>query len=85
MDFADCVVANDPNSADYYFRAPADSDAEKQALQSLSPALGPCLPAGQRVTLQPALLRMWLGEALWHAAAHNAPAPAVANTAKVAP
>ena len=51
------------------------SDEEKRALQTLSSALGPCLPQGQQIQLQPSLLRLWLGEALWHAANNSAPAP----------
>jgi hypothetical protein len=78
LDFADCVVATDPFTADFFFRTTAGSDEEKQAIQALSPALGPCLPQGQQIQLQPSLLRLWLGEALWHAANNSGPAPAQA-------
>lgn len=74
LDFADCVVASDPNNADLYFRTASGSPEEKQALQGLIPVLGPCLPAGIRLEVQPVLLRIWLGEALWHAANHSGPA-----------
>jgi hypothetical protein len=73
LDFADCVVQADPYDADYFFRAPAGSEDEKAALQALVPSLGPCLPQGQQMELNPAALRVWVGEALWHAANHNAP------------
>lgn len=73
LDFADCVVQTDPYSADDFFRAPAGSAGEKAALQSLVASLGPCLPQGQQMEVNPAALRVWLGEALWHAANHSAP------------
>lgn len=75
LDFADCVVATDPFTADFFFRTTGGSDDEKRAIQALSPALGPCLPQGQQIQLQPTLLRLWLGEALWHAANNSTPAP----------
>lgn len=75
MDFADCVVAADPYNADFFFRTTANSADEQQAVNALAPSLGPCLPEGLRIQLQPAMLRTWLGEALWHAANHSAPAP----------
>lgn len=76
MDFADCVVAGDPNTADYFFRAPAGSDEEKEAEQKLIPSLAPCIPKGQKMQIDPAALRVWLGEALWFAANNSSPAPA---------
>jgi len=78
LDFADCVVETDPYGADDFFRATAGSEAEKAAIQNLLPSLGPCLPQGQQMEVNPAALRVWLGEALWHAANHSAP-PAVAG------
>lgn len=68
MDFADCVVQADPYSADYFFRSSAGSPGEKEALGALTPALGPCLPQGQQVSLALDQLRIWLGEGLWHVA-----------------
>lgn len=76
MDFADCVVTSDPYDADLFYRTAAGSDAEKQAVASLTPSLGPCLPQGVQLHLQPDELRHWLGEALWQAASHSVPAPA---------
>lgn len=78
LDFADCVVAADPFTADFFYRTASGSGDEKRAIDALSPALGPCLPQGQQVQLSPALLRLWLGEALWHAANNSGPAPAQA-------
>jgi hypothetical protein len=80
IDFADCVVATDPYSADYFYRTVAGSPTEQQALSTLAPSLSPCLPRGQQVQLAPAELRAWMGEALWHAATHSAPAPATTQT-----
>lgn len=81
LDFADCVVAADPYTTDFFFRTSAGSDEEKRALEALTPLLGPCLPQGQQVQLSPYLLRVWLGEALWHAARHSAPASPVVEAA----
>jgi len=75
MDFADCVVAADPYTADFYFRTAEGSQEERDALQTLVPSLGPCLPAGLKMEIHPPLLRMWLGEALWHAANHGTTPP----------
>lgn len=79
MDVADCVVAADPYTADFFFRTAAGSDDEKQALQTLAPLLGPCLPAGVRMQINPGLLRMWVGEGLWHAVNNSAPAAVAAK------
>jgi hypothetical protein len=78
LDFADCVVLSDPYTADFFFRTAAGSDEEKRALEALTPALGPCLPQGQQAGLSPYWLRVWLGEALWHAATASHPGEAVA-------
>jgi hypothetical protein len=75
LDFADCVVAADPYTAGFFYRTEAGSDDETRAIDALMPALGPCFPQGQQVQLSPALLRLWLGESLWHAANNSAPAP----------
>jgi hypothetical protein len=75
MDFADCVVAADPYNADYFFRTVAGSAEEKEALNGLTPSLGPCLPQGMRIQLDPRALRVWIGEGLWQAANHSGPAP----------
>ena len=74
LDFADCIVQTDPYGADFFFRTAPGSTDEKSAIDGLMPALGPCLPQGQRMELNPAGLRVWLGEALWHAANHSGPA-----------
>jgi hypothetical protein len=75
MDFADCVVAADPYSADYLYRTASGSAEEQEAMQKLTPTFGPCLPQGLRLQLSPGELRVWLGEGLWQAANHSAPAP----------
>lgn len=76
LDFADCVVAAAPYEADFFYRTTGGSDDEKQAVGGLMPALGPCLPQGQQIQLSEELLRMWLGEALWHASQNSRPATA---------
>jgi hypothetical protein len=75
MDLGDCIVTSDPNGADYFYRTAAGSDAEKEALTALTPSIGPCVPQGVQLRLQPAELRNWVGEALWQAANHSVPAP----------
>lgn len=76
LDFADCVVGHDPHAADYLFRTSAESAEESAAIQQIMPSLGPCLPAGQQIELEPASLRVWIGEALWHAANNSVVPPA---------
>jgi len=79
MDFADCVVATDPFTADYFFRTTPGSPQEGTAVEQLSPALAPCLPEGAQVKLQLPDLRLWLGEALWHASTNKVAVPAQAS------
>jgi len=76
IDIADCVVATDAYTADFLYRTVSGSEDETRALEAIRPALGACLPRGQRVQLTPVQMRLWMGEALWHAANHSAPAPA---------
>jgi hypothetical protein len=75
LDLADCVVAADPFTADFLFRTSAGTDEEKRALEQIVPMISPCVPANQRVQLDPALFRLWIGEALWHAANNSSAAP----------
>lgn len=72
---ADCVVAADPFTADYFFRTTAGSPEEQRALEVLGPLMAPCIPQGQQVQLQIPLVRAWIGEALWHAATTSVPVP----------
>jgi hypothetical protein len=74
LDLADCVVAADPYSADLFFRTAGGSPVEREVLDVLVPLIGPCLPNGLQMQIQPDALRVWIGEALWHAANHNRPA-----------
>ena len=76
MIFADCVVAQDPHGADYFFRTAAGSETEIAALQEIVPAISACLPQGQSMEIDPNAMRQWLGEGLWHAANNSYPAPA---------
>lgn len=78
MDLADCVVAADPYTADFFYRTAGGSDEETRSLQTLAEALGPCLPQGQQFSLNPQQLRPWIGEALWHASTSSHAAPAAA-------
>jgi hypothetical protein len=76
MDLGDCVVANDPYTADFLYRTVSGSEQEREALNAIAPALSPCLPQGMQVEFNAPMLRVWLGEALWHAANASHPAPA---------
>jgi hypothetical protein len=75
VDVADCLVAGDPHTADFFFRSASGSAEEREALQPLAAALGPCLPQGLRLEISPPVLREWVGEALWHASQNSAPPP----------
>lgn len=79
MELADCIVAADPFTADFLFRTEAGSEAESRAIETLIPAMQPCLPAGQRIEITPDILRTWIGEGLWHASQHSSPAPVEAQ------
>jgi hypothetical protein len=75
MDLTDCVVAADPYTADFLYRTVSGSEDEGRALEALRPVLSSCLPQGRQVQLDPSMFRAWVGESLWHAANHSAPAP----------
>jgi hypothetical protein len=79
MELADCVVATDPFTADFFFRTTTGSPEERRALEVLGPLMSPCLPQGQQVELQIPLVRAWIGEALWHAATNSVPVPPAAG------
>lgn len=79
MDFADCVVSHDPVGTDFFYRTAESSDEENAALRAIVPSIGPCLPGGQQMEIEPFAMRVWLGEALWHAANNNSPVPAEAS------
>jgi hypothetical protein len=74
-EFADCIVAVDPHASDYFFRTAISSPEQRAAVQQLSPVLEECLPQGQAFELSASQLRIWVGEALWHAA-NNSITPA---------
>jgi hypothetical protein len=71
LELADCVVATDPYTADFFYRTGPGSPEEKAALDTLSPSFGPCVPRGQQLQLSIPLVRLWIGEALWHASQHS--------------
>lgn len=81
MDLSDCVVAADPYTADFFYRTVTGSEDETRALEALRPVLASCLPQGQQVQLDPSLVRVWIGESLWHAANSSRPAEATASSA----
>lgn len=73
MNFADCLVAQDPHGADYLFRTAQGSDEEMDAIRALVPAMSPCLPEGQEMEIDPNAIRVWVGEGLWHASNNLVP------------
>jgi hypothetical protein len=76
LELADCVVATDPYTADFFYRTAPGSAEEKSALDTLSPSFSPCVPRNQQLQLSIPLVRLWIGEALWHASQHSSAAPA---------
>ncbi|WEK46929.1 MAG: hypothetical protein P0Y56_01190 [Candidatus Andeanibacterium colombiense] len=79
MDLADCMVQTDPYDADYFFRTASGTDEEKAALKNMVPAIGECVPQGVQMQIDPRSMRVWVGEGLWHAAKHSAPADEAAS------
>ena len=83
LDFADCLISVDAAAADYFYRTAADSEEEGAALQQVMPSLSDCLAVGQTFELSKSQLRIWFGEALWHAANNSiSPAPIESDSAQ---
>ena len=66
-DLGDCMVKGDPVQSDALIRTNVASAEELRAAQALAPAIGPCVYAGQTVTLTPANIRRWAASGLWQA------------------
>jgi hypothetical protein len=64
-DFADCIVAKDPVSADRLVRTEIQSPEERQAAMQLVDALGACLIAGHEFELTPTNIRNFAADGLW--------------------
>lgn len=79
---ADCVIFNAPTHADALLRTAPASEAERQAVQALIPALSNCIVEGQEVTLTAVSIRAIVADGLWarsyYGAAANDAAPASA-------
>ncbi len=73
LEFGDCLVAVDPHASDYLFRKAAGSAEEDAAIQQVIPVMSECLPEGQTLDISASQVRMWIGEALWHAANYSVP------------
>jgi hypothetical protein len=85
MDFADCIVADNPYASDFFYRTASGSDDEKKGIADLTPSLAPCLPAGETINITAYSLRVWLGEALWFAANNSGPALVAPDAAAETP
>ena len=66
MEFGDCVVSSAPAQSIAFVSAEKESPAEQAALQGLIPFLGPCIAAGQEITITPVALHQALNEPLYH-------------------
>jgi hypothetical protein len=64
-DFASCVVAADPQDSALLIRSEPRSTEEKTAIRNLSPAMGPCLVKDSKLTLDAAILRALVSQALY--------------------
>ena len=83
-EMAACVAATDPAGIQSLLRTMPTSAKESAALQSLVPAMGPCLVVNAKLDANPQSLRAALAEALYHRV--NAPAPdEVANATPSVP
>ena len=63
-DFAQCVVADAPAQADAILRTAPRSPEEGAAIKQIVPFLGPCIGAGSKFTMDAAMLRSYLAQAL---------------------
>ena len=72
-DLALCIVRRDPDAALTLIRAAPTSPGEQSAVQSLTPHLGPCVPAGMTINFGVPMLRSMIGTALFRTLQHIAP------------
>lgn len=63
-DFAQCVVSDAPVQADAILRTLPRSAEEGAAIGRIAPFLGPCIGAGSKFTMDAAMLRSYLAQAL---------------------
>ncbi|WP_156460627.1 hypothetical protein [Sphingomonas sp. Leaf339] len=68
MDLADCVVAKDRAAAKRFVVAPVVGAEESAALTNLTPSLGPCVTADQKIGLNRAVIKGALAEVLYRGA-----------------
>lgn len=85
LDISDCVVLTDPYGADYFYRTPAQSSEERVAVNELVPALSACIPEGVQFQFTPYMIRVMMGEGLWHASQNSVAGPAAANASQGEP
>lgn len=62
----DCAILANIGDADAILRTPPASPAERAAAVALAPALGKCLPQGQRVAFDQANIRSRIAYAMWN-------------------
>jgi hypothetical protein len=64
--FGDCIVRAEPDAARDLIVSAPQSSAEESAIAALTPALGPCLAAGQQLRIDRGDLRLVVGEPIYH-------------------
>lgn len=69
--FGDCVVRAAPDAALDLLVSQPGGAREAAAIAALKPALGPCLAAGQQISIARENLRLVVGEPLYHLLARN--------------
>jgi hypothetical protein len=76
-DFAQCVVAADPQNAAALTRTEPRTPEEKAVIRGLAPSLGPCVVKDSKLTLDPTFLRALLSQALYRSVPAWQPATAM--------
>jgi hypothetical protein len=73
-DIALCLVRRNPSGAVALIGTSPGTPAEKSAVRTLVPDLGPCVPQGTTVKLNELTVRVWIAAGLYHAARGTVPA-----------
>jgi len=69
LDMTVCVASAEPRRVYSFFRNPRGSQAERDAIEALEPAIAACIAQGQFIDLDPPVFRAFLAEAAYRVAA----------------